>query len=137
MSTIYGAQPYKVLPQGAEHPEHTLTARMAARYLGFSDAWLSALRTEGRGPRFIKVGSRYWYSRPDLDQWREVSQAKLPVCKILGLSPAPGNSLPWYKPAEPTYGEFTRYRVVLPPELTSAANGGFAELVVQTSERKP
>lgn len=41
----------------------------AAAYLGMSKAYLAKLRSNGGGPRFIKVSSRVHYRRDDIDQW--------------------------------------------------------------------
>lgn len=106
--------------RGTAHPRHTLTARAAARHLGISDAWLSTLRSEGRGPPFIKIGSRCWYDPDDLDSWRATPKGL--VCKI--------------KAVVTMAAEFTHYRVLLPPELTTSTNGGVGELIVRTSPLK-
>lgn len=41
----------------------------AATYLGKSRSWLDKERSQGKGPRFLKVGGRMFYRRCDLDQW--------------------------------------------------------------------
>lgn len=43
----------------------------AARYLGVSGSTLAKWRMSGRGPKFVKAGSRVIYDRVDLDTWLE------------------------------------------------------------------
>ena len=39
----------------------------AANYLGKSKSWLDKQRSQGKGPRFLRVGGRIFYRQPDLD----------------------------------------------------------------------
>jgi len=39
----------------------------AAEYLGISEQTLARMRSEGRGPRYVKLGGRIFYRAPDLD----------------------------------------------------------------------
>jgi hypothetical protein len=41
----------------------------AARLLGYSALYLRNRRTEGKGPRAIKVGGRISYRLPDIARW--------------------------------------------------------------------
>ena len=41
----------------------------AARYLGSNARTLERWRTEGTGPKFVKVGRRVHYRRATLDAW--------------------------------------------------------------------
>lgn len=41
----------------------------AAKYLGLSASTLNKMRGEGRGPRYMRLGSRIVYRRQDLDQY--------------------------------------------------------------------
>ncbi|TAA11258.1 DNA-binding protein [Pseudoxanthomonas winnipegensis] len=50
-----------------------LTGNDAAKYLGLSKSTLEKMRHEGRGPRYLKIGGRVFYRRPDLDEYIERS----------------------------------------------------------------
>ncbi len=41
----------------------------AAEYVGLAPQTLNRWRGEGRGPRFMKLGSRVVYDQADLDEW--------------------------------------------------------------------
>lgn len=41
----------------------------AAKYVGFSVDSLKHWRTRGKGPRFVRVGTRVVYRIADLDAW--------------------------------------------------------------------
>ena len=41
----------------------------AAEYIGLAPQTLNRWRGEGRGPRFMKLGSRVVYDQADLDEW--------------------------------------------------------------------
>jgi hypothetical protein len=41
----------------------------AAKYLGLTKQRLAALRVEGRGPAFCKIGRQVTYLVADLDSW--------------------------------------------------------------------
>lgn len=43
----------------------------AAEYLGLSISCLNKWRVYGLGPRFCKLGSRVFYQKSDLDEWRK------------------------------------------------------------------
>jgi excisionase family DNA binding protein len=46
-----------------------LTVSEAAQYVRLAMSTLNALRTAGRGPRFIKLGRKVLYDTKDLDAW--------------------------------------------------------------------
>jgi predicted DNA-binding transcriptional regulator AlpA len=46
-----------------------LSVKEAARHLGISKSLLDKLRMLGRGPQFIKIGSRVLYDIDDLESW--------------------------------------------------------------------
>ena len=50
-----------------------VAARMAtadaAAFLGLSTSTLEKMRSEGRGPRYVKLGGRVFYRRADLDAY--------------------------------------------------------------------
>jgi excisionase family DNA binding protein len=46
-----------------------LTVKEAADYVRLAMSTLNALRTAGRGPRFIKLGRKVLYDTKDLDAW--------------------------------------------------------------------
>ena len=47
----------------------TLKVREAAIRLGLSASTLNKWRTQGRGPRFVKLGRSVCYRMADLDAW--------------------------------------------------------------------
>jgi excisionase family DNA binding protein len=47
----------------------TLRVREAASRLGLSASTLNKWRTQGRGPRFVKLGRSVCYRMADLDAW--------------------------------------------------------------------
>ena len=53
-----------------------LTVREAAEYVGLSQHTLNQMRHEGRGPRFLKLGSRVRYDIRDLDAWIDASRRR-------------------------------------------------------------
>lgn len=46
-----------------------LSVPQAAKYVGLSATTLNKMRCTGRGPRYLKLGSRIYYRRNDLDQY--------------------------------------------------------------------
>jgi len=55
-------------------PRRLLPPQGAAEYLGgIAIPTLARWRVEGRGPRFVKLGSRVFYDRADLDRWLEAN----------------------------------------------------------------
>ena len=50
-------------------PDGRMTRDDAARYLGHAPKTLAMWALQGKGPRFVKVGGRVFYYRPDLDQF--------------------------------------------------------------------
>lgn len=46
-----------------------MDTKQAARYLGLSYSTLCTWRSTGRGPWFIKAGSRVVYRKSDIDVW--------------------------------------------------------------------
>ena len=49
-------------------PDGRFTADGAADYVGLSRKTMAQMRTEGRGPKYLKIG-RIWYRKVDLDEW--------------------------------------------------------------------
>ena len=49
-------------------PDGRLDTENAARYLGFSPKTLAMMRSEGKGPRYVKRG-RIFYFLEDLQAW--------------------------------------------------------------------
>jgi len=47
----------------------TLKVREAATRLGLSASTLNKWRTQGRGPRYVKLGRSVFYRPADLDAW--------------------------------------------------------------------
>jgi len=41
----------------------------AAKYLNLSVTWLEAMRSQGRGPVYCKLGRAVRYRKEDLDAW--------------------------------------------------------------------
>jgi predicted DNA-binding transcriptional regulator AlpA len=60
--------------QSAEQPR--ISAREAARYLGLSPAYLGRLRSEGRGPRFVRERRLIFYPIAELDAWNAPRAAR-------------------------------------------------------------
>ena len=60
--------PVRMTPDGRMDP------RGAAVYLGLTEKTLAAKRSNGTGPRFVKVG-RVFYFKADLDAWLENARA--------------------------------------------------------------
>jgi predicted DNA-binding transcriptional regulator AlpA len=57
-------------PRSAQAPKSRRVHRKeAAHYLGVSLSWLDKSRMTGRGPAFIKIGSRIVYDVADLDSY--------------------------------------------------------------------
>lgn len=48
-----------------------LDQKSAARYCGFSEQFFNHVCTDGRGPRFVRAGTRVRYRRAWLDAWME------------------------------------------------------------------
>lgn len=53
--------------------DERMTTEKAAAYLGLSTTWLNRERSQGRGPRFVRLGNRVFYRRADLDKFIEGS----------------------------------------------------------------
>jgi excisionase family DNA binding protein len=52
--------------------QSTLTPKLAAKYMGISEAALRLWRAEGQGPRYFRAGEKLIrYRRADLDAWIE------------------------------------------------------------------
>ncbi|HVJ39087.1 MAG TPA: helix-turn-helix domain-containing protein [Stenotrophomonas sp.] len=45
----------------------------AAAYLGIAKGTLDKMRASGRGPRFIRLGSRVFYRKGDLDAYLQAN----------------------------------------------------------------
>jgi len=56
------------------------TQEEAAAVLGVKPTTLAAWRSQGRGPRYIKIGRSCFYLERDLDSWIE-AQAVIPMPK--------------------------------------------------------
>lgn len=50
-----------------------LNSAQAAKHLGLSKSTLDKMRMEGRGPRYLRVGSRCFYRPADLDAYLEAA----------------------------------------------------------------
>lgn len=50
-----------------------MNAEDAAQYIGKSKSWMDQKRSQGRGPRFVRIGSSIRYRRADLDAFLEGS----------------------------------------------------------------
>ena len=48
-------------------PDGRMDCNNAALYMGNKEKTLATWRTQGKGPRFVKVGGRVFYYRDDLD----------------------------------------------------------------------
>lgn len=46
-----------------------LTQRETSRVLHISQRTLQKWRSEGRGPRWLRVGRRIWYRPADIEEW--------------------------------------------------------------------
>ena len=46
-----------------------LNVRQAADFIGISKSSLDKQRLSGKGPRYLRVGSRILYRRDDIDAW--------------------------------------------------------------------
>ena len=66
--TAFGKRLIKAAQEGRAIVSR-LTVKQAATYLGLARGTLDNWRTEGRGPRFIKLGSKVVYDTVDLDRW--------------------------------------------------------------------
>ena len=56
-------------------PDGRMTARSAVKYTGFSYRTLANHRTNGTGPRFVKLGLVYYYKQ-DLDEWLQATKSR-------------------------------------------------------------
>ncbi len=50
-------------------PDGRIPSVYAAEYLGIEDSTLRSWRSEGRGPKFVKVGGRVFYRPSEIDEW--------------------------------------------------------------------
>lgn len=50
------------------YPDGRLDAKSASAYVGLSQKTLAQMRSQGRGPRFVKRG-KVFYFKDDLDAW--------------------------------------------------------------------
>jgi len=55
-------------------PDGRLDVRNAAKYCGLSYRTLNTKRTRGGGPVYVKVSSRIFYYRTDLDAWMKTAR---------------------------------------------------------------
>ena len=56
-------------------PDGRLAAKEAAKYLGLSEKTLAQMRSQGRGPRYVKRAGRVFYRIEDLREWIENGDA--------------------------------------------------------------
>ena len=56
-------------------PDGRMSRRDAARYLGLKERTLAAWAMEGKGPPVVRVGSRCFYRRKDIDDFIEDARA--------------------------------------------------------------
>lgn len=54
-------------------PGSRLDTQAAASWLGLSKSTLDKMRSEGRGPRYLRVGKRCFYRPADLDAYLEAA----------------------------------------------------------------
>ncbi len=59
-----------------ERDPAAMTTDEAASYLGLSPATMRQWRSQGRGPAYLKNGSRVTYLVHDLDAWRDANRVK-------------------------------------------------------------
>ena len=52
-----------------EFPDGRMTVASASTYLGLTPKTLAAMRCNGTGPAFCKLGKAIFYRRDDLDSW--------------------------------------------------------------------
>ncbi len=52
-----------------EFPDGRMTVASASAYLGLTPKTLAAMRCNGTGPAFCKLGKAIFYRRDDLDSW--------------------------------------------------------------------
>jgi predicted DNA-binding transcriptional regulator AlpA len=50
------------------YPDGRLDTKNAALYMGFKEKTLAMMRSDGKGPKFIKLG-RIFYFKSDIDAW--------------------------------------------------------------------
>jgi predicted DNA-binding transcriptional regulator AlpA len=48
-----------------------MPSKAAAQYIGIAASTLAKWRMSGKGPKFVKAGSRVLYDRADLDDWMQ------------------------------------------------------------------
>lgn len=58
-------------PTSPPHGAAAVSTRDAAAYVGFTEQWMRSMRTDGTGPRYLKVGRAVRYRVKDLDAWME------------------------------------------------------------------
>ena len=56
-------------------PDGRMDAKNAAKYLGLTVKTLAMMRSQGRGPRFVKRG-KVFYFKADLDEWIAEGKAR-------------------------------------------------------------
>lgn len=67
------------------YPDGRLDTVNAAEYLGLSVKTLAMMRSEGRGPMFVKRG-RVFYFKSDLDHWIEAGGRVTSTAQAAALS---------------------------------------------------
>ncbi|MBS7702667.1 helix-turn-helix domain-containing protein [Chelatococcus asaccharovorans] len=66
MSNIPSSQPPE---KGVRDASHFLTVSEVGARLGLAISTLNSWRSQGRGPRFVKMGSRVRYHDADIASW--------------------------------------------------------------------
>lgn len=62
------SEPVEASPAPSSGTPEYLTTKQAAELLGLSVKGLEAMRAQGRGPKFIRIGHRIRYRRSDLER---------------------------------------------------------------------
>ena len=57
----------------AQAVKDRMNVDQAAEYLGLAASTLNKWRIQGKGPRYVRIGNRVRYRRPDLDAYTEAS----------------------------------------------------------------
>jgi len=63
------------------YPDGRLDTHNASLYSGFSEKTLAMMRSEGRGPKFIKRG-RIFYYLEDIDAWFNSATRQLTTAQL-------------------------------------------------------
>ena len=142
---FYSSEPYISLPRGAAHDAYPLSTKAVAAQLGMSEVWLANLRSKGKGPRYVRVGTRVFYSPEDVAQWRRATDLEAPAVRVVLPELRDADltvSCEWYSapPAmnyEPAPPRDRIIKVDLPSELATVANQGVGYLVLAPEPAEP